>query len=133
MKLINRLVMAAATSFILAAPLAQAHAEFNAKAFFDKLEAEKKSFDSKAFFERLAAEAKSNIDAKKLFEKLESEAKSNETFDASKLWARLQAEAKSSDQMATMIGVLPSKDECTAGYKAGGRWDEAVFTKLCAK
>jgi hypothetical protein len=101
MKPIAALARVVLTALALAIGIAAANAQtFDAKKFFDRLQAEGNSmsrdFDAKKFFDKLAAEGNSatnKIDAKTFFERLQAEGNSmNRDFDAKKFFDKLAAE-----------------------------------------
>jgi uncharacterized glyoxalase superfamily protein PhnB len=105
--LTRALVIATAVSVGALAASAQG---FDAKKFFDRLQAEGSSvpagFDARKFFDKLQAEGSSNkLDAKTFFEKLAAEGASMpKGFDAKKFFEKLQAEGSSS-MMPPMVDM----------------------------
>ena len=100
-KSIAALARVVLTASALANGIAAAHAQtFDAKKFFDRLQAEgnsmNKDLDANKFFDKLAAEGNSatnKIDAKTFFEKLQAEGNSmSRDFDAKKFFDKLAAE-----------------------------------------
>jgi len=93
----------AVSALVLGAAAAFAD-QFDAKKFFDKLQAEgnsmSKDFDAKKFFDKLQAEgnsAEKKIDAKAFFDRLAAEGNSmSKDFDAKKFFDKLQAEGNKS-------------------------------------
>jgi len=114
-------------------------AAFDSKKFFEQLQLNGVSmsvgFDGERFFEKLRLEGVSDqqpLDAAAFFEKLRLEGVSVPAgFDARKFFDDLAAQGVSAPAMVTPPGGIPSIAECQAGWQPAGRWDQALFDRLC--
>jgi hypothetical protein len=117
----------------------QAGQAFDAKAFFDQLRLNgvsmNEGFDGERFFEKLRLEGVSEqqpLDAKAFFERLRLEGVAiPESFDAKRFFDELATRGASMPSMITPTGGIPTTGECQAGWQPAGKWDPALFERLC--
>ena len=117
----------------------QAGQAFDAKAFFEQLRlngvAMNEGFDAERFFEKLRLEGVSEqqpLDAKAFFERLRLEGVAiPESFDAKRFFDELATRGVSVPSMITPTMGIPTPSECQAGWRPAGKWDQALFERLC--
>jgi hypothetical protein len=131
--------IAAILSVVSSAP-ARADAAFDAKKFWERLDAERRSssgaFDAKAFFEKLDAERRSYnkpLDARSVLARLEAEGvKMPSEFDARKFFEKLDAERRSVPNSIDITMIDPTIEECRSGWQPNSRWGEPLFNQTCS-
>jgi hypothetical protein len=130
-----------AALLIAAAPRlgAQQTQSFDPEQFFEQLRlngvSTSEGFDARKFFEKLQMDGVSDkqpLDAKAFFDRLQTEGvKMPADFDPQKFWEGLAARGASTPAMITPPLASPTVQECKAGWDASGKWDQALFNRLC--
>jgi hypothetical protein len=115
-------------------------AAFDSRAFFEQLRLNgvsmNEGFDGERFFEKLRLQGVSDqqpLDAQAFFEKLRLEGVAvPDSFDARKFFDDLAARGVTGPSMVAAPATGgPSAIECQAGWQAAGKWDQALFERLC--
>jgi hypothetical protein len=115
-------------------------AAFDSRQFFEQLRLNgvsmSNSFDGEKFFEKLRLQGVSDqqpLDPAAFFEKLRLEGVAvPESFDARKFFDDLAARGVAGPSMvAAPTAGGPTAIECQAGWQAAGKWDRALFERLC--
>lgn len=112
---------------------------FDAKAFFEQMKLNgvsmSEGFDARKFFEKLQTEGVSDqqpLDAKAFFDKLQAEGVSVPAgFDAKKFFDELALRGVAAPAMIAPSGGIPTGAECKGGWNPSGKWDQALFNRLC--
>lgn len=129
------------TLLLVAAPrlVAQQTQAFDPDRFFEQLRLNgvsmDQNFDARKFFEKLQLDGVSDkqpLDAKAFFERLQAQGVNVPAgFDPQKFWDDLAARGVSAPAMIAPPSGLPTVGECKAGWSASGKWDQALFNRLC--
>jgi hypothetical protein len=114
-------------------------AAFDGRQFFEQLRLNgvsmSEGFDGAAFFEKLRLQGVSDqqpLDAEAFFEKLRLEGVSIPAgFDAKRFFDDLATRGVSAPSIVAPPGGIPSAAECQAGWNPSGKWDQALFNRLC--
>lgn len=114
-------------------------AAFDSRQFFEQLRLNgvsmSEGFDGERFFEKLRLQGVSDqqpLDANAFFEKLRLEGVSMpDGFDAKRFFDDLAARGVSAPAMVAPPSGIPTAAECQAGWQSAGKWDRALFDRLC--
>jgi hypothetical protein len=112
---------------------------FDAKAFFDQLKLRgvsmSEDFSADRFFEKLRLQGVSDqspLDAEAFFERLRLEGVSvPDGFNARGFFDELALRGVAGPPMVAPGGGIPTATECQAGWQPAGKWDQALFERLC--
>jgi hypothetical protein len=133
-------ILCAVLAVVLAASQAVRSEQFDSRAFFEQLRLNgvsmSEGFDGEKFFEKLRLQGVSDqkpLDAQAFFEKLRLEGVAvPDGFDARKFFDDLAARGVAGPSMITApTGGGPTAAECQIGWQPAGKWDLALFNRLC--